>query len=511
MAMFFVFFTGASVSALRAGVLAIFALIAKLIYRKADPLTTLSLAAALFCMVSPHVIYGASFMLSFAATSGILIFCNSISVLFSKLYIKYDSKSAAFKFLRNICDSVAVGLSAQIFVIPLLVYLFNGFSIMSLITTLLVTPFLNYLLAGGLLYIVLNFISSTLATPIAGFVYILSKLVIVISDFFGGFSFSKILFGEITPFLIFMYALFVATIFFAIKRKRAAFLTVLISFTILSGIGLYNAKVTHRLAQLSFINVGQGDCALFKAPGDCDVLFDCGGYEGSDATGEQVIVPYLIKSGVTDVEYIIISHMHSDHTVGLFGVLDRLDVDNLILPYGQTDTEAGRKIIEKAKDKDVNIYYFTAGDVLKINDKISITSIAPNGRQMMFADDENESGIVARLDYGETSFLFTGDITSDIEKYLVSVYGDKLEADVLKVAHHGSKYSTCTEFLGAVKPEYAYIPVGKNVYGHPAPEVFERLNKTKTEIFRADVHRDVTFHFDSDKITGITYFNRNKR
>ena len=508
-AMFFVFFTGASVSALRAGILAIFALIAKLIYRKSDPFTTLSLAAAVLCLVDPLTIFSASFMLSFGATAGILLFYNTISVFFSKAYKKFETKTFMFKMSRNICDSIAVGLSAQIFVTPLLVYLFSGFSVMSIISTMLVTPFLNFLLAGGILFIVVSFINTTLAMPIGGFIYLLAKLMILISDYFGGFTFSKILFGTITPFLLLMYALFVSVIIFAFKKKRHAYLTVLISLAILSCIGVINLYINRDIAQVSFINVGQGDCALFKAPGDCDILFDSGGYSESEGTGEYIIAPYLIKNGVTDVEYVIISHMHSDHIIGLNGLLDELDVNNLIIPYGQIATDDGKSIVEKAQNEGVNIIYFTAGDVLNINDDISISAISPDKEQGKFAQDENDMGIVARLDYGKSSFLFTGDISSDIEKYLIKKYPDKLEADVLKVAHHGSKYSTSQEFLDVVKPKYSYIPVGKNVYGHPAPEVISRLKNFGTDVYRADIHRDVTFYFDYENIKGITYSNVN--
>ena len=504
-AFFFVFFTGASVSALRAGILAVFALIAKLIYRKSDPLTTLSLAAFILALIDPLVVYSASFMLSFAATAGILLFYNTISSFFRKIYKKLDEKSVAFRVSRNICDSLAVGISAQIFVVPLLVYLFSGFSVMSIISTMFVTPFLPFLLAGGILFIAASFISSTIALPFGGFIYVLAKLLMWISDYFGGFSFSKVLFGEITPFLLLMYGVFILLAMSVFKKKKTTYIIAIISLTILSGLGVINNAINYDTAQVTFINVGQGDCALFKAPGDCDVLIDAGGYGSSDGTGEHIIAPYLIKNGVTDIEYVIISHMHKDHIVGLIGLLDKLELDNLIIPYGQIDTEDGREIIKKAKENDVNVINFTAGDKLKIDDNIEFLALSPDENQGKFANSIDDLGIVIRLDYGDSSFLFTGDITTDIERYLIKSYPDKLEADVLKVSHHGSKYSSSKEFLDVVKPKYSYIPVGNNTYGHPTPEAIERLKKSGCEIYRADMHKDVTFYFDSKNIKGVSY------
>ncbi len=506
-AIFFVFFTGASVSALRAGILCVFSFIAKLIYRKSDPITTLSLAAVFLCLFNPCVIFSVSFMLSFAATAGILVFYKPISDFFAKIYMNKDTKTVIYKVSRNICDSIAVGLSAQIFVTPLLVYIFNGFSIMSLLSTMLVTPFLNFLLAGGILFIILSFISSSIALPVGGFIFLLAKTMLAISDFLGGFSFSKILFGKISPFLILMYALIIFTLYYAIRKNKFKYLVGILSITILSVFCLINTCINYNTASVSFINVGQGDCALFKAPGDCDILLDAGGYSHSKNTGKYIIAPYLIKNGVTDIEYVLVSHMHSDHIIGLTDLMDIIKIENIIIPYRQIDTDDGRSIVKKANEKGIKITCFTAGDVLEVNEYIKITALSPDGEQSKYSKEDNNMGIVARIDYGESSFMFTGDIDSSIEKYLIKKYPDRLSADVLKVAHHGSKYSNCKEFINEVNPKYAYIPVGNNTYGHPTNEAITNLKDNGTDVYRADIHRDVTFYFDSEAIKGVVYYN----
>jgi len=503
----FVFFTGASVSALRAGVLCVFLYVGKLLYRKSDPLTTLSLAAALFALINPHVIYDASFMLSFAATAGIILFNNSFFVIFAKTYKNLTPGTKLYKFVKGFFESITVGLSAQIFVIPILVYLFKGFSVMSVIATLAVTFFLEALLLGGLVFIGLSFISSFLAFGAAGFIFFFAKVMLIIAEFFASFSFSKIIFGVITPFLLLMYALVVVVFISLVTKQKLPYVISLASLTLLSVVSLINLYITYDTARVSFINVGQGDCALISAPGDCDILVDVGGYAQSDSGG-YIIAPYLISNGVTDVEYIIISHTDTDHIVGLSGLLQTVEVKNIIIPYGQHNTDAGKPLIELAKSEGINILYFTHGDVLKVNDEITITAILPDSRQYMFAKGENDTGIAIRLDYGESSFFFSGDISSEIEKYAIGKYPDLLEADVLKVAHHGSKYSNCQEFIDAVGPKYAYIPVGRNTYGHPTPEVIERLKNSGAQVYRADLHKDLTFYFDSNGIKGVKYNKR---
>lgn len=502
--LFFVFFTGASVSAIRAGVMGVMALVAKLTYRRADSMTVLSIVAALFCLLNPYVIYDASFMLSFGATAGILIFFESISSFFAPFYLKFKDKTYLYKHLKKFFDGTSVGIAAQIFIIPMLVHMFNGFSVMSVISTVTISALLKPALVGGMLFCMLNFVSVNVAAPFGGLILIIAKIMIAVSEFFGGFAFSKVIFGKVTPFLILIYSTTVAFFIFAIRKEKLKSLVSLICTALLTVVYLINSYMNYNTAQVSFINVGQGDCALVKAPGNCDVLIDAGGNATSKTTGEYVIYPYLIKNGVYDIEYIVLSHLHADHVSGLYDLMDLMDIKNIVISRAETDTEDAQKILSKAYELGIPITYIEHGDVIFLNENIKITAIAPDKKQLEISDDDNDKSLVVRLDYGENSFLFTGDITSETEKYILHYYPDMVQADVLKVAHHGSEESTCEEFINAVNPEYAYIPVGKNnSFGHPSGDVLERL--CDVEVYRADRNRDVTFYFDDENIKGIKY------
>lgn len=503
----FVIFTGASVSAIRAGVLCITGFFAKFIYRKADSLTTLSATAAMLSLVNPHCIYDLSFMLSFAATAGIILFYNSISSFFDFTYRKFERGTFWYKSIKGLFDSISVGIAAQVFVIPILVDVFQGFSLTSVIATVFVAFFLKYLLLGGIVFIILSFINGSIAYIVAGFVFFLVKILIFVAEFFAGIEYSDIIFGVVTPLLLILYGLFVSVFISLVKKKRTAYLISLTMLTVFSIVGLLNYYVNYNILTVSFINVGQGDCALIKAPGDCDILIDAGGYAQS-GNSANVIAPYLISNGVTDVEYVIVSHTDTDHIVGIERMIESVDIYNIILPYGHQHTETGKELLKIAKEKNINIIYFTHGDKLKIDDDIILTAILPDYGQYMYAKNENDTGIVLKLDYGESEFLFTGDISSDIEKYALDKYPDMLEADVLKVAHHGSKFSTCQEFLEKIDADYAYIPVGKNTYGHPAPETLQRLDDAEMKVYRADKHKDVTFYADENGIKKVKYNKR---
>jgi len=460
------------------------------------------------CFINPHVIFDASFMLSFAVTAGIITLSESISVWLSPMYRKFEDRKVLFKNLKNIADLLAVSLSAQIFTIPLVIYLFKGFSVMSVISTIAVTQLLSLTLVFGMLFCAASFINPLIAYPFAGGSCLLAKMIILISDFFGGFSFSRINFGKITPFFLLLYSLIIATFFFLIKKEKLKYIISLISSTSLITIYLIYSLMTYDVAQVSFINVGQGDCALIKAPGNCDILIDAGGYENSENTGEYIILPYLIQNGVYDIEYVVLTHFHADHTVGMNDLFDDIKIDNLVIPYNTSQDEEAEKIIKKAKEKNINIIYFVHGDYIKINDDMKLKTILPDKLQYAFSENDNEMCLMLRLDYGNNSFLFTGDATSFAEKYSVGKYKDMLDVDVLKVSHHGSKYSSCKEFLEATTPKYAYIPVGNNSFGHPHENVIDRLNSCGSEIYRSDIHKDVTFYFDKERIKGVIYDKR---
>lgn len=501
---FFVFFTGVSVSAMRAGVMGVMALVGKIIYRKSDSMTVLAFVAAVFCIFNPNIIYDASFMLSFGATAGILLFFESVSSFFVPFYLKCKDRKMVYKHLKIFFDVISVGISAQIFVIPMLVYIFNGFSVMSVISTAVINAILLPTLIGGILFCMMSFISAGVAAPVGGMIFVLAKIMISVSDFFAGFTFSKVIFGIVTPFVLLMYSSVVAFFVLALRKEKVKSLVSLICASMLMVVYLINSYINYNVAQVSFINVGQGDCALVKAPGNCDVLIDAGGSAKSEATGEFVIYPYLIKNGVYDIEYAVLSHLHTDHINGLFSLMDLMKIKNIIISQEITDTEDAQKLLLKADALDIPVTYFKHNDTIFLNNEIKITAIAPDNKQLDISDNDNDKSLVVRLDYGENSFLFTGDITAETEKYLLHYYPDMLEADVLKVAHHGSEESNCKEFIEVVNPKYAYIPVGENnSFGHPSTEVLERLNKA--EVYRADKHRDVTFYFDDKNIKGVKF------
>lgn len=173
------------------------------------------------------------------------------------------------------------------------------------------------------------------------------------------------------------------------------------------------------------------------------------------------MVPYLLARKIKTLDYVIISHFDSDHCGGIREVLETLKVKKLIISNQAEKTEECEKIIEIAKQKNTKIILVEAGRKINIDKKTSISILWPKKNGQITENPLNNNSIVAKLTYGKFQMLFTGDIEEIAEEQIVEKYGKNLKSTVLKIAHHGSKTSSITDFINAVKPEIALIGVRK--------------------------------------------------
>lgn len=235
-----------------------------------------------------------------------------------------------------------------------------------------------------------------------------------------------------------------------------------------------------RELEVYFLDVGQGDAIFIQAPGGNQVLIDGG--PNKAVLGELArVMPFYDRS----IDMVIESHPDSDHIGGLPEVLNRYDV-GMVMESGVNSDSAvyleTEKIINK---KNIKKVLARRGIRINLDDGAFLDILFPDRDPSGW--DTNDASIIAKLQYGGKSFLFTGDSPQKVEKYLVSLGGKNLDSDVLKVGHHGSKTSSSEEFLGYISPEYVVISVGKdNRYGHPHQEILDRLAKFGVKILRTD-------------------------
>lgn len=242
--------------------------------------------------------------------------------------------------------------------------------------------------------------------------------------------------------------------------------------------------------EVHFIDVGQADAALVLCDGE-SMLIDGGNSEDSD-----VIYTYLEKQKVEELDYMVCTHAHEDHVGGLSGALMYASVDTALAPVTEYDSRAFRNFLEGLEKQGTEITIPEAGDSFSLG-SAQVKILGP----VRETDETNNTSIVLRIVYGDTSFLFTGDAEREEEEDILDT-GEVLKSTVLKVGHHGSDSSTSYPFLREVMPEYGVISVGTgNTYGHPTQEVLSRLSDAGVTVYRTDLQGDIICTSDGAEVT----------
>lgn len=248
-----------------------------------------------------------------------------------------------------------------------------------------------------------------------------------------------------------------------------------------------DAKVNENFS-VSFIDVGQADSVLIRN-GNYNMLIDAGNNED----GEK-LVNYFKSLGIEEFTYVFATHPHEDHIGGMDDIINNFKIDNYYMSNKLSTTKTFMDVLDALDGRNLKYMVPNKGDTLKLGDA-NIKVIYPG-------DDKsniNDSSIVLKVTYGKNSFLLTGDATSNVER---KIYNEDIKSDVLKVAHHGSSYSSTDVFLDKVKPYYAVISVGKNnIYNHPSNKTLEKLNKRNIKVYRTDLDGTIVFISDGDNLS----------
>jgi len=234
-----------------------------------------------------------------------------------------------------------------------------------------------------------------------------------------------------------------------------------------------------------FVDVGQGDAIYIELPSGKKVLIDGG-------PKSKAIADFLNSHNVKKLDYVVLTHPHSDHYRGLKYVFTHYDVGAYYDTNMENPDAKGDNTLRElaAAEPGCTTTFPAPGDILNWDPevKIRVLNSCPAATSSGNNDVVNNCSIVMRMTYKNTSFLFMGDAESPIENAMMRIFRTGLASQVLKVAHHGSRYSSDTDFLAKVKPQQAYIQVGAgNVYGHPHQEALDRLKASGAQIYRTDM------------------------
>lgn len=241
--------------------------------------------------------------------------------------------------------------------------------------------------------------------------------------------------------------------------------------------------------EVHFIDVGQADCALLRCDGET-MLIDGGNVEDSD-----LVVSYLLDQHVTELDYVVNTHAHEDHVGGLPAVLAVFEAKTIWCPVEEYGTKCFSDFVKYADQQRQDLVCPEPGSTYGLG-SAQVTVLGPVRDDY----DTNNTSIVLRVDYGRTSFLFTGDAEREVEEDLLDVGAD-VSATVLKVGHHGSSTSNSYHWLREVQPEYAVISCGTdNSYGHPHEEVLSRLRDADVTLYRTDLQGSILCISDGESV-----------
>ncbi len=258
------------------------------------------------------------------------------------------------------------------------------------------------------------------------------------------------------------------------------------------GLPVTETKVTtkeenHNL-NITYLDVGQADAILIQNDGH-NMLIDAGNNEDG-----PLLVQYFKEQNINKFDYLIATHPHEDHIGGMDDIVKNFDIDKIYMPDVTTTTKTFLDLLDAIEEKNMTF------DVPKVNQSFTLGHTL---FQVIYTGNDkknlNNASIVLKASFKNTSYLFTGDATSEVEKKILK---KDIQATVLKVGHHGSKYSTTTTFLEKVNPTYAIISVGKNnSYNHPNQTTLDKLTKGNIEIYRTDEMGSIFLETDGKKIT----------
>lgn len=488
----FIFVTGFSPSVVRAVIMAIVILAGQLLRRDGDAITSLAFAALLLLLVNPLLLFDIGFQLSFAATFSLILFYRRVKSLLTFRYVP-----------RFLTDIIAVTVSAQLGVLPITAFYFNKISLISLVTNLIIVPLTGIITVLGFVMALMGQIHLLLSQWVGYINYSFLSFILFITKISADLPFATV--KIITPGIGLIILYYTGILYFlwyqpktGIKIKKQ-WLAVGISVILL----IFSLTLFYpRDLEVVFIDVGQGDSALIKTAGGTTVLIDGGGKANNPSSevniGEKTVIPFLLDYGVSKLDLVIGTHGHEDHIQGLSPVLKEFPVDNFVIP-DLKETKEFESLLQIAEQKKIKVTRCQKGEKIRLDSHTYFDVLHPRMKEEIAKSSLNNSSLVLKLNYKEISMLFVGDIENEVEKNMVAGKDD-LKVQVLKVGHHGSASSTSLDFIRRLEPVIAVISVGKNSFGHPAPQVLERLEELNVNVYRTDYCGAVIIRSDGRKI-----------
>jgi competence protein ComEC len=462
--------------------MAIVLLCGTLFERKADIYNSISVAALVLMLWNTNTLFDIGFQLSFAAVVSIVYFYPRLELLIKKIPERFEE----IKAVDTVLKLFAVSLAAQLGTIPFTAYYFGRVSIISLLANIPVVPISGLNTFIGFAEIIFYFINPWIAGLYTATNDFLVWFLLGFVKQAASVSFAYLETPHLNVVIVAGYYLLVLGAFnFNHMRVRTGMLILIL---IIGNYLLFNFIISHVNQKLTvtIIDVGQGDAVLLEFPDKKRMLVDAGPLFKKHDAGEKIIVPFLRYKGITKLDYLLITHPHSDHLGGAGSVLKSIHVDTLILNTNSSHNRMVREIFSSAQAFHVGIGVLSEGNQIYIHPGVRVYVLYPNLDHPSEGNANNNS-VILKILYGNSSILFVGDAEVMAEQKIIPRYNTFLSSDILKVGHHGSNTSSSDDLLCLVHPHTAIVSVGvHNQFRHPSPFTLNRLAKHSIEIDRTD-------------------------
>ena len=503
--------SGFGISTIRAIIMFILKIIGEVLGRKYDAITAISIAGLVLLVQNPFVVCNSGFQMSFGAIIAIVLILPIVEEILNR-----DNK---------IIKVLSANFTISLVMNPILAWNYYELPTFSFLLNIVVVPLMSVVIVSSIVGIFCSCImfgfGKAVIFPGCGILELYTFLCNIINKS----SVASIVVGQPKVTIIIVYYAILLVVLFGLKNIRTKYTraekerniikketglvlekkakkerrikgqNVKLRLACIAGFLLLNYLIYYIPNPgfyITFINVGQGDGILIHGDNGTKVMVD-GGSTSEKQVAKNCIVPYLKAEGIGTIDYSIITHTDKDHISGILEILEnnnsnRIRIKNLVMPDINMKDDTYNELIEKAKLKKINVLYIKKGDTLSLG-KTKIKCIYPETTTT--ASDKNDYCTVLSVKNKTSKILLTGDISKEIEEKIK----DDIEENytVLKVAHHGSNYSSSEKFLKKVNPKYSIISVGKNnSYGHPGNETMERLRKQGGVIYRTDEKGGIT-------------------
>lgn len=451
-------------------------LISKLIKYRYDLGSAAFLICMIMLMINPMQLFNVGFQMSFIAVLTLTVVLPYINKFYSGVF--------------------AAGTAVQTGLVPYIMYVFNYFSPISFLVNIPIIFLTGIVVPLGLCSFAAVFFCQPVFQLLSEVMGGLCMMLQSVNSFTCVEGITS--FDVVSPPRVFMALYYLGILIFLseegrlmILRRKSEIIKLMIVSCVLASLVFGSITGSEfKKADVVFVDVGQGDCIHLKTPEGKNYFIDGGGSVNYNV-GEKTLKSYLLKNNVRKIDGAFVTHLHTDHYKGVAELCREGMVERLFLYEGNKVKED--EIVRDTGLSYEDLVYLHKGQKLQLGETSEAEILWPDGKnkaeyERLMADDvdENDVSLILMVNIDGIQILITGDIDNECEQKLTASYGNRLHADILKVPHHGSRYSYDEKFAEYISPKYAVFQVGKNNYGHPNSDVIKRYEEKNAEVYRCD-------------------------